>query len=241
VIDPPIRQEIRDAQQRLWEHLARPGTWWTGAQRVAIAETSRAAAQCSLCRTRKAALSASAVEGRHGGSGTLADTVVDVAHRIRTDSGRLSRQWFDGLRDRGLEDPAYVELVAVVTMTAGFDYFARALGVSPLALPQPEPGEPSRRRPPAAKPHGAWLPTIAAADAEGLEADLYPAGAPVVPNIASALSLVPAEVRMLRTISNALYMPFERVPDPTYRPGPLDRGQMELVAARVSAMNQCFY
>ena len=109
-----------------------------------------------------------------------------------------------------------------------------------MPLPAPRSGEPSRYRPAAAKPHGAWVPTIAADEAAGAEADLY-GNAPIVPNIASALSLVPAEVRALRRLSEAHYMGIEHVPDPTFQSGSLDRMQMELVAARVSALNQCFY
>jgi hypothetical protein len=82
--------------------------------------------------------------------------------------------------------------------------------------------------------------TLAAADVQGDEADLY-GGAPLAPNIASALSLVPDEARMLARLAAAHYMAIEHVPDPTYCRGPLDRPQMELVAARVSALNQCFY
>jgi hypothetical protein len=152
----------------------------------------------------------------------------------------LSRAWHDEILAGGLGDAAYVELVAITAETAGADFFARALGTDPLPLPDPLPGEPSRRRPAAAKPNGAWVATIAGTDAAGDEADLY-AGLAIVPNIASALSLVPDEVRMLRRLSEAHYMGIEHVPDPTFRCGTLDRPQMELIAARVSALNQCFY
>jgi hypothetical protein len=125
-------------------------------------------------------------------------------------------------------------------MTAGVDFFALALGVPPTPLPPARPGAPARYRPPSAKANGAWVPTIAGSDATGNEADLY-AGMAIVPNIASALSLVPDEVRRLRPLSEAHYMGIEHVPDPTFVAGSLDRMQMELLAARVSALNQCFY
>ena len=82
-------------------------------------------------------------------------------------------------------------------------------------------------------------PMIAIADAAGPEADVY-GGLPMVPNIVRALSLVPDEVRALRKSSDAHYLPIGQIPDPTVRRA-LDRMQMELVAARVSALNQCFY
>jgi hypothetical protein len=80
---------------------------------------------------------------------------------------------------------------------------------------------------------------LAPEDATGPESDLYPEGA-MIPNIIRALSLVPSEVRALRRSSDAHYLPVAQIPDPTAR-RTLDRAQMELVAARVSALNQCFY
>jgi hypothetical protein len=40
----------------------------------------------------------------------------------------------------------------------------------------------------------------------------------------------------------AQYVPIEQVPDPSADPGrALSRAQIELVAGRVSALNECFY
>jgi hypothetical protein len=80
---------------------------------------------------------------------------------------------------------------------------------------------------------------IAPEDAIGTEADLYPPNA-VIPNIVRALSVVPAEARALQMLSASHYLPVEQIVDPTIRRS-LDRTQMELIAARVSALNQCFY
>jgi hypothetical protein len=124
-------------------------------------------------------------------------------------------------------------------MVTGVDYFARALGVAPAPLPEPRPGEPSRYLPPSAKSGTAWVPMIAPEDASGPEAGLYDE-APMVPNIVRALSVVPAEARAMQRSSSAHYLPVAKIPDPTARRA-LDRMQMELVAARVSAINQCFY
>jgi hypothetical protein len=77
-------------------------------------------------------------------------------------------------------------------------------------------------------------------DASGSEHDLYPP-APFIPNIVRALSLVPDAVRVLQRSSDAHYLPVAQIGDPTARRAHLDRLQTELVAARVSALNQCFY
>ena len=232
----PVRQDLVEAQRFLLNHLRSPGTWWTGAERVAIAWESRRATSCGLCRERKASLSPAT--GRHEGVPPLPATIVDAVHRIRTDPARLSKSWFDSVIAEGLDVGRYVELVGVTTLTAGLDAFARAFGIAPFAIPPPRPGEPSRHRPESAKPEGAWVPMIAPEGAVGPEADLYGGG--FVPNIMRALSLVPDEVRALRLSSSAHYVPVEQIPDPTVRRA-LTRPQMEFVAARVSALNECFY
>jgi len=235
----PVREDLRDAHRFLLDHIRSPGTWWTGGERVAIAAEARGAARCALCRERRKSLSPGAVQGRHDGPHTLPENVVDAVHRIRSDPARLSRSWFDAVIAGGLEVTRYVELVSVTSVMAGLDYFARALGVAPLPLPTPLAGEPSRHRPAGAKDGGAWVPIIDPPDASGPEADLYGGGG-FVPNIVRAMSLVPDEVRVLRRSTDAHYVPVAQIPDPTYHRA-LARPQMELVAARVSALNQCFY
>jgi hypothetical protein len=235
----PVREDLQEAQRHIWEHLRSPGTWWTGAERVAIAAESRQATQCGLCRERKSSLSPNAAQGAHDHLGKLAENVVDVVHRIQTDPGRLSKPWFDEVIAGGLQVTEFVELVGVVTLLAGVDYFARALGIEPFPLPGPLPGEPSRHRPESAKSGTGWVPMIAPEDATGPEADLY-GDADFVPNIMRALSLVPDQARALRVLSGAHYVPAGTIGDPTVRRS-LDRMQIELVAARVSALNECFY
>ena len=234
-----VREDIREAHRALWAQVAAAGTWWTGAERVAIAAESRAAAECGLCRERKAALSPAAVRGEHEAWGGLSALVVDAIHRVRTDPGRLTRDWLDSVIAAGLSMAHYVELVGIVTMVTGVDFFARALGIAPFRLPEPCAGVPSRRLPPAARPGVAWVPMIAPEDASGPDADVYGDGA-FMPNIMRALSLVPDELRMLRRLSATHYLPVEQIPDPMARRA-LDRMQIELVAARVSALNECFY
>ena len=57
-----------------------------------------------------------------------------------------------------------------------------------------------------------------------------------------ALDLVPAEGRALRAMSGPFYMTEEQMADPSFARHPgLDTAQLEVVAARVSMLNQCFY
>ncbi len=233
-----VRRDLEAAHARAWRRLAAPGTWWTGAERVAIAAETRRARECRLCRQRKAALSPGAVTGSHDHGGALPADVVEAVHRIASDPAQLSRRWFEAL---DVADTHYVEAVGVAVRTVAIDSFCRGIGTAPHPLPDPEPGAPSRRRPATATAGEAWVPMIAASAATGLEADLY-GGNRRAPNVARALSLVPEEVRGISDLGVAQYVPFERVPDPSYEPGRgLSRAQIELVAARVSALNECFY
>ena len=88
----PIRDDIPRAHRLAWQQIARPGTWWTGAERVAIVAEARNAEHCALCRKRKHALSPRAVDGNHDCLGTLSATVVDVVHRVTSDPRRLDRK-----------------------------------------------------------------------------------------------------------------------------------------------------
>jgi hypothetical protein len=104
------------------------------------------------------------------------------------------------------------------------DAFAEAVGVDPAPLPQPRPGEPSQQLPTGLGDIGAYVPAL----------DPFPGA-----NVARALSLVPDANRLFRTVSVPAYSAagFADLVWDT----PLSRPQVELVAARVAAVNECFY
>jgi hypothetical protein len=233
----PIPESMRAAHRRAWERLAAPGDWWTGAERVAIAAEVRAARDCALCRERKAALSPHAVAGEHAATAALPAAAVDAAHRIASDPGRLTRAWCEKTLAAGLSAGQYVELLGVVVVIVNLDALHRALGVPPEPLPAPRPGEPSRAAPPAVT-EGAWVPWMALGTPE---ARALFGGMPRVPNVARSLSLVPGAVRQFMELSEVHYLPMPGVMDPRATAHGLTRPQIELVAGRVSALNECFY
>jgi hypothetical protein len=234
----PVRDDLVRAHERAWQRLAEPGTWWTGSERIAISAEVRNAPRCLLCKERKAAVSPLAVEGRHDSLGALPETAVDVIHRVVVDPGRLSRTWFEKVLAGGLSDAQYVEIIGVVVTLVSIDSLCRGLGIPPHPLPEPVLGEPSRRRPAGARREGAWVPMIAHGRGEGADADLYDGKR--TGNVIRALSLVHDEVRALKDLSAAHYLPFDKMMD--LRVGrTLDRAQIELIAGRVSALNECFY
>src|SRR5262249_12688952 len=114
------------------------------------------------------------------------------------------------------------------------------LGLDALPLPRPQVGAPSRYRPAAAKPGGAWVPWIEPTDLSDAEADLYPSGRPAA-NIMTAMSLVPDEVRSFSGLVSHQYMPPLAMRDFSREYRAIGHSQIELLAARVSALNQCLY
>ena len=238
----PVRADLVEAHQQLWQKLAEPGAWWTGAERVAIAAEVRKAWTCTLCTDRKAALSPSAVTGEHDNThGVLPSAVVEMIHRVTTDPGRLSKDWYERLVADGVEDTHYIEALGVVVRTVSVDSFCRGVGIPPHPLPTPMPGEPSHRRPPQAHMDVSWVPMITSGQETGPEADLY-WGQPA-PNVLRSMSLVPDEVRAsMHILMGAHYMGLAQAMDPTSNGGrAISRAQIELLASRVSALNECFY
>src|SRR5256885_258347 len=122
-----------------------------GLEWLRMVAEARHAVQCPICRRRKAALSPYTVPGTHASLGELPEVVVDVIHRVRTDTSRLTESWLRSVLASGLTDAEYVEIVGLVATITGLDTFSRAIGEPLRVLPDPLPGEPSRRRPKGAK------------------------------------------------------------------------------------------
>jgi hypothetical protein len=236
---PALRDDLAQARERAWDRLASPGTWWTAAERLAIAEEVRRAQRCGLCRRRKEALSPYTIDGDHECGGVLPDNVVEVIHRVSTDSGRLREAWFNEIIASGLTDTAYVEIIGVVSTLIALDTFDRAMGL-PLRTPAAaKPGEPTRHRPKGASKSIAWVATLMPEDVTDEDPDPYPGFEPI--NIHFALSLVPEEVAGFFELDQALYLPQAAIRDLDNEYRSLTHSQLELIAARLAALNQCFY
>lgn len=236
----PIRDDLIEAYRYAWKKLAAPGAWWTGAQRVAIAQETRNALTCKHCHTRKQALSPFApIEGNHTTSTSLSPKVVDAVHRLTTDPSRLTQSWVDELTTSELSAAQYVEIIGVVVTTLCIDSFHLALGFELEPLPEPQKGEVSRYQPPNLESNTAWVPMIQKLSEK--DADLWAAKGHTA-NVLRALSVVPDEVRMLNRLSTVQYVKPEDVPNHQNNNGrAISRAQIEFVAARVSAINDCFY
>jgi len=210
-----VGQDIAESHRTAWDMLAQPGTWWSSAERLAIAARARSlfAARATPPWLRQVA----------DPDPSLAAGTVAIVDKMTLDAGSIDREWADEAIDE-IGDGRYVELIGVVATVVMIDVFAEAAGVPLAALPEPVDGEPSRLRPEGLGDIGAHVPAL----------DPFPAA-----NVARALSLVPEANKLFRTVSVPTYSApgFASLQWST----PLTRPQVELVASRVAAMNECFY
>jgi hypothetical protein len=237
----PARAALMDAIEVAWRRLSQAGTWWTGAQRLAIAAEARAAEHCGLCRRRKAAVSPYGVSGTHGGSGhhDLPAEAIEAAHRLKTDASRITERWVREMCEGPLGEERYVEIVSVVAMVTLLDTFDDALGRPRRAWPEPIDGEPTRRRPHAARRDLAWVATLAP-EAVG-PGDPNPYRQHGDKNIHRALSLVPQEVINFFDLDVEFYLKDHEIRDFANEYRAISHAQIELIAARASAINRCYY
>lgn len=236
-----IREDLAAAYRQFWQALSQPGSGWSGSERIAIAQETRYAKRCGYCQQRKQALSPYSFGGEHEHAGHLNDRAVDAVHRIITDQGRITQAWIDDNIENGLSEVQYVELVGISVTVLSIDEFHRALGLPLEPLPEPQPGKPDGYRPALAE-RGTGFVAMLPADKtlSGREAGLWPKNRTA--NVVRALSLVPDAVKAWGAVAAAQYLPFERMVDFGGDTGrSIDRMQMELVAGRVSAVNECFY
>ena len=234
-----IRTSLANAIEDAWGRLAQPGTWWSGAERLAIAAETRAAAHCRLCEQCKEALSPYAVSGKHDAVTGLPPEAVEAIHRIRTDASRITERWVRSITGGSLGEERYVEIVAVVSLVTALDTFDHVLGRPKAPLPAAEPGSPSRHRPKGARRNLAWVTTLAPEMVSDEDPNPYPLHGDK--NIHRAVSLVPREVFNFFDLDVELYLKDHEIRDFANEYRAITHPQIELIAARASALNRCFY
>lgn len=230
----PVRADLDAVHGSQLEKLGAPGTWGTGAQRLAIAAAAR-----------KAGYEAGVLEEPADGGASpdlvLPEFVRRIVERLAVSPKDVDQAFYDQALADGLSDAEYVEIVGVVSRITDMDVFARGIGVALRPLPAAQPGEPSRERPAEAVPELAWAPTIPNGPEGGdLGAALY--GGKPKPYILRALSLVPDELRAHIELEGLQYTQLSRIFEFDYQHHEgLTRPQVEVVAGRVSAINECFF
>ncbi len=227
----PIPESFEQVHEQARGRFVSAGNFLDGATRRAVVLEARAARNCGLCAQRSEALSATSVDGEHETVTELAPGLVELAHRVVTDSGRLTQAWFDGVIASGVTREQYVEAAGLIGSSTIADTFAMALTGEPAVLGAWENGEPSGVSNTALVDVGAYV---------GLMDHEHPhpkfAGRPV-PNICRALAMVPSAINEFWDLFMPHYQPMETAEEGHE----VGRSQIEFVAARTSALNECYY
>jgi len=221
----PAPPDFGELHSTTWESLGRPGDWWTGPERVDVIREARAARGCALCAARGEAISPMSVVGNHDSVSELDDTAIEAVHRLTTDANRITAAWA-GDRIAELDAAPYAELVGLVAMCNVIDVFCVAVGVAEPEPPAAQSGDPQRVVP------------------EGLD-DLDTAYVPQrhdpsLPNVRRSLAIVPHTFAAFFSLVGPMYSG-SAFGDLVWTHRALNRPQVELLAARTSALNECFY
>jgi hypothetical protein len=196
----------RDVVERTWAAVAGPGSFFTGGERLVVAQTARAA---------RSGLN-------HGRP--MSAVMTDATRRVASEAMSIRPEMIEVWSAGGLDRLAYVELVSVVARVVAIDAYLAALGQPPRPLPVARPGEPDPFVDATAEISTGWVPTVGPAQAT------------------ASLSALPREAAGAEAVSDALYLSYAGVADLRHDPlRPISRPQMELVASRVSWLNECFY
>ena len=230
----PVRADLDAVHDSQLANMTAPGTWGTGTQRLAV-----------IAEARKAGIEARLLEAPADGGASSDIELPEVAKRV---IGRLAvspkdvdEEFYNDAIGDGLSPEEYVEMVGLVSRSTDLDIFARGIGVPLRPLPAAQPGTPSRKRPVEAIQEQAWPPTVPNPPEGGdLAMEIY--GGHPKPYIVRGLSLVPEEMRLHLEMEEAQYLPLNKILEPQYEHHDgFTRSQVEIVAGRVSALNECFY
>ena len=148
--------------------------------------------------------------------------LVDVARRIAVAPATIRQDWVRSMEQVGISAPTYVEVLGLVARLQAIDTFSFALGHEVVELPTASDEPPTGRLAPHATMAGGWVPTVG------------PASPP------SALSSVPDEHEAMHDLHAIFYLAVADMADLDADRG-LHRTQRELVAARTSLLNECFF
>jgi hypothetical protein len=230
----PVRDDLASVHASQMETLGAPGTRGTGAQRLAIATAARQAGIDAGILEAPADMELPAELD-------LPDIAVQVVERLAVSPKDVDQAFYQDALRGGLSDAEYVEIVGLVARITNFDVFARGIGVPLRPLPASQPGKPSRERPGVAVTELAWVPTIPNPPEGGQAADELYDSKPK-PYIFRSLSLVPDEYRAHVGLEQVQYLPPKHILEYDYQHHEgLTRAQVEVVAGRVSALNECFF
>ncbi len=230
----PVREDLDTIHGNQLDQLADPGTWGTGAQRLAVAREARQACYDAGIQEEPEDTGAPVTV-------ELPEAVRELIRKLAVTPEDFLEESYEEATNSGLSDEEYVEIVGIVSRLTDMDVFARGIGVSLRPLPAARNGQPSRVRPRVARKEMAWVPTVPNLPEGGEEAaEIY--GEDYRPYIIRSLSLVPDEMHRHLELEEVQYLPMKSIliKDFQHHEG-FTRSQVELIAGRISACNECFY
>ena len=210
-----VRQDIVDAHRQTWQAIARAGSFWSDGNRIEIAKQARVA------RAQRSELSFN----RSYPDSTLSSEALETVRKIAADASKIDRAWASK-QVAALGEGSYAEMVSIVASVTAIDAFSEALGRPEEPLPSAAGGSCSQDKSKSTTDIGGYLPMV----------DPWEG-----PNVSRALSLVPTANQLFMTNVSSMYGGNGGGFNDMVWDGPLSRPQAELLAARVSSINECFY
>ena len=163
-VDVTVRDDLAEAHRLAWGHVAAPGSWWSGEQRVELAGTALSAIADSDPLPPWVGITST---GRLGPVLAAPAAAHDVAYRLARHAGTMTADTYRAAVGQLGELP-YVELCAIVSTVAAVAHFCRNIGVAVPPLPAPGAGRPTGERPAEIVPaRYNWVPVAAPADDDG--------------------------------------------------------------------------
>ncbi|MGH1502475.1 MAG: alkylhydroperoxidase-related (seleno)protein [Acidimicrobiales bacterium] len=134
-----VAPSYTEAIGQQWFNLASPGPYFTGPERLSMAEIIREPADAA---------------GEP--SGLALEAALKIAHRAAT----ICPKWLDEIEHFGLPRGPYVEVVSVVSRVTAVDRFVAAVGAKLLPLPTALEGSPTGDIELAARQRSAYVPIL---------------------------------------------------------------------------------
>ena len=214
-----VADEVIQSFEIVWQNLGKPGGWWTGQQRIEIAEEVRTSNQPSLVE-RVSDLS----QYSHGEGEGISTYVRAVVRKIAYESSSIDKGTYEEIV-KVLGEDRYAELAAIVSQVVPIFVLSDLLDFPKEELPIAEDGDPTKERPDDLVKTVGFLPTFS------------PKG---LPHVAVSLSLAQADNARRMLLVRSMYSG-TNFDEMIWGHRCLSRQQIELVAARTSAINECFY
>ena len=220
--DYNVPEDLLEAFNSCWKHFAEPGDWWTGKERIMILEEVR--------KTRDEIptnedLSLDDLSDKP--SPIISPLVCEITRKVTSNAHEIDDKWAKEAIER-IGEGKYSELVSLVVNILPIDIFCLILGRPVVSLPVPKNGKPGELIPDGLTDGGAFVP--------------WRTENWVGPNVARALSFVPNDNAIRMKLVESMYAGSDKfismIWDDTE---PLDRSQVEIIAARTSSINKCFY